>query len=69
MFIGTAMASVHLYEKVSSFFLPNHRYSITAYAERFFWARYNELADDGVMDMMWERTHQIQRSRDRANQE
>ena len=54
-FIELSAAEKARMAEVANVFLPNHRHSTTAYAERFCWARYNEIAGDGTMDTIWER--------------
>ena len=56
-FIEFAAVEKSRLAEFSTSFLPNHRNSIVAYAERFCWARYIEVAKEGGkgMNKLWER--------------
>ncbi|KAL3919245.1 MAG: hypothetical protein SGILL_003850 [Bacillariaceae sp.] len=54
-FIEFAAAEKSRMMEVTSIFLPNHRNSCVAFAERFCWARYMEVMKNGDMNAIWER--------------
>ena len=55
-FIEFAAVEKSRLAEVINNFLPSHRHSCVAFAERFCWARYKEIArDSGDMSELWER--------------
>ncbi|KAL3924923.1 MAG: hypothetical protein SGILL_000744 [Bacillariaceae sp.] len=54
-FIEFAAAEKSRMTEVTGIFLPNHRNSCVAFAERFCWARYMEFMRNGSMNSLWER--------------
>ncbi|KAG7359446.1 Beige/BEACH domain containing protein [Nitzschia inconspicua] len=54
-FIEMAASEKSRMAEITGTFLPNHRYSSVAFAQRFCWARHTELTRNGTMNFIWER--------------
>jgi hypothetical protein len=54
-FIELAASEKSRMMEITGAFLPNHRYSCIAFAQRFCWARYTELNRKEHMNSIWER--------------